>query len=219
VATVKRPSTHEGDVAVKLSTSLKLGAAAGGLLAIVAVGSASAHITIEETEVAAGSSAILTVSVPHGCEASPTIGVRIQMPESIPSVTPTRNANWDVDKVMETLETPVEGPFGEQLTERVSEVVYTARTPLPDGYRDAFELSLRIPDDAAGQPLYFPTIQVCEVGESAWIEIPEPGQDPEQLDLPAPFVLVVETASDTEAAATADTVAEATVPVAPETTG
>ena len=52
------------------------------------------------------------------------------------------NPNWDVEKVMETLDEPIHGEHGE-ITERVGEVVYTAKTPLPDGYRDAFTLSLR----------------------------------------------------------------------------
>ena len=42
---------------------------------------------------------------------------------------------------MEALAEPIQGEGGE-ITERVSEVVYTAKTPLPDGYRDAFALSL-----------------------------------------------------------------------------
>ena len=136
-----------------------------------------------EDEVAAGSSAIVTFSFSHGCEGSPTTQVRIQMPESIPTVAPTVNANWDAEKVMETLDAPIEGSHGEQITERVSEVVYTAKTPIADGYRDTFELSVNIPEDAAGTTIYFPTIQTCEAGETAWIELPAEGQDPEELEV------------------------------------
>ena len=152
---------------------------------------AAAHVSIEEDEVAAGSSAIVTFAFSHGCEGSPTTQVRIQMPESIPTVAPTINANWDVEKVTETLDAPIEGAHGEQITERVSEVVYTARTPVEDGFRDTFELSVTIPEDAAGQTIYFPTIQTCEAGETAWIEIPAEGQDPDELESPAPGVDVV----------------------------
>lgn len=168
------------------------GAVLGALIALSASGSASAHVSIAEDEVEAGSSAVLTFSLGHGCEGSPTTAVRIQLPESIPTVTPTRNAFWDVEKVMTALDTPIEGSHGEQITERVSEVVYMATTPLPDGIRDVFELSVSIAEDAAGQTLYFPTIQTCETGETAWIEIPEDGQDPDELESPAPGVLVVE---------------------------
>lgn len=176
----------------RLAARLAAASAVGVLAAVAAAGSASAHVTIAEEEVAAGSYALLTFSVPHGCDGSSTTEVRIQMPESMPTVTPTVNANWDVEKVTEELDPPVEGSHGEQITERVAEVVYTARTPLLDGYRDAFVLSVQIPEDAAGQTLYFPTIQTCEEGETAWIELPAEGQDADELEAPAPSVVVVE---------------------------
>jgi uncharacterized protein YcnI len=168
----------------------------GGALALVVSASAAAHVSIAEQEATAGSFTLLTFGVPHGCEESPTTRVRIQMPETIPQVTPTVNAGWDVEKVMTALDEPIEAGHGEQITERVSEVVYTAKTPLPDGLRDAFVLSLQVPEDAAGTTLYFPTIQECEEGETAWIELPEAGQDGEELEAPAPGIAVVAAATD-----------------------
>ena len=97
---------------------------------------------------------------------------------------------------MEALDAPIEGGHGEQITERVAEVVYTAKTPVLDGYRDVFVLSVPIPADAAGTTMSFPTIQTCEAGETAWIEIPAEGQDPEELESPAPSVAVVEATED-----------------------
>jgi periplasmic copper chaperone A len=170
---------------------LVAGLGAGFGLAVAVSATAAAHVSIEETEAAAGSSAIITFAFSHGCDGSPTTQVRIQMPESIPSVSPTINANWDVEKVTEALDTPIEGAHGEQITERVTEVVYTARTPVEDGFRDTFELSVSIPEDAAGQTLYFPTIQTCAAGESPWIEVPAEGQDHDDLESPAPSIEVV----------------------------
>ena len=192
-------------------------ATAAGFGVFAVAGVASAHVTIEQSEIQAGAYELVTVSVPHGCDGSPTTEVRIQMPESIMAVTPTINPNWEVEKVMLTLDEPITDGHGAEITERVSEVVYTAETPLPDGFRDAFTLSLRVPDDAAG-PMYFPTVQICEDGESGWIEIPAEGQDPEELELPSPVVEVVaatgestghddsaaETTGTTDAAATDD---------------
>ena len=156
------------------------------------------NVTIEgphglaEDEVAAGSTALITFQFSHGCDGSPTTEVRIQIPAAIAQVTPTVNANWDVAKTMETLDTPIEGSHDEQITERVAEVVYTAKAPVEDGYRDTFVLSVPVPEDAAGTTLYFPTIQTCEAGETAWIEIPADGQDGEELEAPAPSIAVVE---------------------------
>lgn len=204
-------------------------ASATGVVAAAAIaGSASAHVTIVEQEAAAGAYTVLTFSVPHGCDGSATTGVRIQMPESINTVAPTRNAFYEVEKVMETLDTPIEGNHGESITERVAEVSYTATTPLPDGYRDTFELSLQIPADApVGETLYFPVVQTCEEVESAWIELPaEDGSEPE---LPAPGILVTagasgdghgdEAAEESGDEATATTAAVTVLETVPATTG
>jgi uncharacterized protein YcnI len=63
---------------------------------------------------------------------------------------------------------------------------------LQDGYYDAFMMSVRLPEDAAGTTLYFPTIQTCEEGETAWIQIPEEGQSEDDLESPAPAFTVTE---------------------------
>ena len=76
------------------------------------------------------------------------------------------------------------------VTEGAGQVVYTARTPLPDGQRDTFELSLQIPEDAAGRTLAFPTIQTCEEGSTAWTEVAADGQSEDDLEHPAPAFVV-----------------------------
>lgn len=169
-------------------TGIGLAAAAVALSAAPA----SAHVTIREPEHAAGEYTVLTFQNGHGCEGSPTTTVEIQIPESIVDVTPTRHAFYDVAVETEALPEPVEGSHGEQITERESVVVYTATEPLEDGYRDAFEISMQIPDDLAGETVYFPVIQTCAEGETAWIEIPDEGEDPHSLEAPAPSITVVE---------------------------
>lgn len=151
---------------------------------------AHAHVTASSDSAVAGGYAVVTLAVPHGCDGSATTAVAIQIPEGINSVTPTRNPLYTVEKVMEKLPTPITDAHGNELTERVAQVVYTTTTPLPDGQRDAFELSMKLPDDAGDTTLYFPTVQTCEQGESAWVEIPAEGQDPHDLALPAPALAV-----------------------------
>lgn len=143
---------------------------AGVLLALAAAPlSASAHVHADATSTAAGSSTVITFSVPHGCEGSPTTEVRIGLPETIPTVTPTVNPNWTVSRTLVPLDPPTEDN-----TERTSEVIYTAITPLPADQRDTFELSLRLPDGEAGDVVEFPVVQVCAEGSVEWIgdEVP-----------------------------------------------
>jgi len=166
--------------------------AAGAMVVIgLSTGTASAHVGIAEPEHVAGSYTLLTFGVPHGCDGSPTTEVRIQIPEEIPQVTPTVNYGWDVSKVMVELDEPIEGGHGVTLTERVGEVVYTAHDPLPADLRDAFVLSLQVPD-TPGETLYFPTVQICEEGEAAWVEIPSDDVPASELGEPAPSIRIIE---------------------------
>lgn len=170
-----------------------IGGTVAGAVALMLSGAvgAQAHVSIAEGAVEAGAYEVLTISVPHGCDGSPTTEVAIQIPEGINAVTPTRNPLYTVEKVMDALDTPTTDSHGDEVTERVEQVVYTATTPLPEGQRDAFELSLRVPEEAADSTLYFPTVQTCEEGEAAWVQIPEDGQGADDLDAPAPSVDII----------------------------
>ncbi|MGB0114092.1 MAG: YcnI family protein [Ilumatobacteraceae bacterium] len=181
---------------MRLRPRLITATAAVGLTVLALGDTASAHVGISETDAVAGGYTTLTFSAGHGCGESPTTEIRIQIPESIPAPTPTRNANWEIEKVIEQLETPIETDHGATATERVSEVVYTAITPLPNGIRDVFQLSVKVPEDAAGETIWFPTVQTCEEGVNRWIEIPAEGQDPHDLESPAPGISVVAATGD-----------------------
>lgn len=163
--------------------------AAVGVLTLASAGTANAHVTITPTETGAGAYTVLTVSVPHGCDGSPTTKIAIQIPESILSVTPTRNPFWTESIQMKKLATPVKDAHGNEVTERVATVTYAAKTPLPDGVRDTLELSLQLPD-AAGETLAFPTIQTCAKGETGWTEVAPDGDDAAELEHPAPAFTV-----------------------------
>ncbi len=161
-----------------------VGALLGGTLLLIPT-AASAHVHVDTPSPEAGSNALLTFSATHGCEGSPTTQIAITIPDDILTVNPTPAAGWDMELVTE--------PAGEHA--RVGEVIYTAQEPLPDQARLALDVSVRLPEDAAGQTLYFPTVQTCSEGETAWVEIPEEGQDPDDLAAPAPAVEVVEAAT------------------------
>jgi uncharacterized protein YcnI len=162
-------------------------------------GPASAHVTVSADTTAAGAYAVLTVSVPHGCEGSPTTEVAIQIPDDILSVTPTRNPLWDVKVTTEKLAKPVKDAHGNAVSERDATVTYTTTTPLPDHERDAFELSVKLPEDE-GETLVFPAIQTCEEGQTAWTQVAASGQDPEKLEHPAPSVTLTAAEGDAHGA-------------------
>ncbi|KQY51659.1 MULTISPECIES: YcnI family copper-binding membrane protein [unclassified Nocardioides] len=174
-----------------------------GATLLLGAGAASAHVSVTASETAAGAYTVLTFSVPHGCDGSPTKKVAIQLPEEIVAATPTRQPFYDVEKVMENLDAPIKDAHGNEITERVGQIVYTAKTPLPDGQRDTFEVSVQLPD-AAGATLDFPTIQTCVKGETAWTEVPADGQDAEELEAPAPNVVITDAESHADSGNASD---------------
>lgn len=150
------------------AVALALGA--GTLLALAPAAAASAHVSASASSTAAGSSSVVTFSVPHGCDGSPTTVVTIEMPESVPAVIPTVNPNWTVEKVIEQLDEPLTDAHGNEITERVTAVVYTTTgAGLADGYRDTFDLSLRLPEGEVGDVVEFPVVQTCAVGTAEWV--------------------------------------------------
>ncbi len=177
----------------------RLGAATAVALIVTAIAAApaSAHVTITPSDTAAGSYVVLTVSVPHGCEGSPTTAIDIQIPEPILSVTPTLLAGWEAEKKMVQLDTPVTDAHGNEVTERVGQVTYTADQPLADGYRAAMELSLQLPE-TPDETLVFPVVQKCVVGETGWTEVAAEGEDAEELEHPAPVVTITEATGEDE---------------------
>jgi periplasmic copper chaperone A len=170
----------------------KLVAAVTGALTLALAGTAGAHITADPGEAPSDSYATLDFSVGHGCEESPTTQVRIQIPPSVPSVTPAVNPLWDV-ATKEGKKDKVE-LHGETITRGVSEVTYTAKQPLPADRLDLLTMSVKLPAGEEGESVYFPTIQRCEQGQTRWIQIPAEGESAEELEEPAPAVVL--TAAD-----------------------
>ena len=166
---------------------------AGALLALAAPVAAQAHVNVTPDSTAAGSGAILEFSSGHGCDGSPTTTFTVDIPERILSVTPTLEAGWAVEKVMVELDEPVEGAHGDEVTERVGQVVYTAETPIPEGYRATFEIQVLLPEDGEGERLEFPVLQTCVEGETAWSESAADGAEPEH---PAPAIEVTAAEGD-----------------------
>ena len=146
---------------------------AGVLLALAVPLSASAHVGVTASTTAAGAYSVLTFSVGHGCDGSPTTTVAISIPDTIESVTPTVNPGWTISRVTEPLDEPIAEEDGDEITERTSQIVYTATTPLAADQRDTFQLSLALAGKE-GDVLEFPTLQTCEVGETNWVgeEVP-----------------------------------------------
>lgn len=180
---------------IYLRRTLSAGAASGGaaLLLFASAAAASAHVGVTPDKTDAGSYALLTFGIPHGCEESGTTRMAITLPPELNDAQPTVNPNWTVEKVTEQLAEPRKLADGSSITRRTSQIVYTVKAPLPHDLRDALVLSVKLPD-SAGTTLYFPTLQTCEAGATDWSEVPQDGEDLHALAAPAPAFTI--TAAD-----------------------
>lgn len=149
---------------------------AAALWAVVLVAPAAAHVNASGAP-AGGGATTVTFSFTHGCEQSPTTSLRIQLPANASAVTPQDPPGW---------------------TSRVAdgELVWTGGS-IPSGAPGLFTAAMTIAG-AAGDVVYFPTIQGCPDGEEPWIDkTPDAG-----ADQAAPRITLTETVTSTAPAST-----------------
>jgi uncharacterized protein YcnI len=152
--------------------------------AIVLPAAASAHVVLENQQAAAGSYYKATFGVGHGCEGTPTIRLRVRLPDGVLGAKPQPKPGWQVETVMERLATPVAADHGRQVSEVVREVIWSGGKLL-DSHFDQFAMQVRLPN-APDTTIYFPVVQECERGVHRWIEIPEAGKTARDYKEPAP---------------------------------
>lgn len=164
--------------------------------ALAGAAAASAHVTLEKSEAKVGAGYKAVFKVPHGCEGAATTEVKIDIPEGVIAVKPMPKPGWTIELARKPYAQSYAFYHGAKLSEGVREVVWRGG-PLPNDYFDEFVLSTFIarelkPDTS----LVFPVTQTCEKGELAWKEVPAPGQNPHDLDFPAPQLKLVAASHD-----------------------
>lgn len=60
---------------------------------------AQAHVTLAQTEASVGTSYRATFRVPHECGDSPTLKVRVRIPDAVVGVKPMPKAGWKIDLI------------------------------------------------------------------------------------------------------------------------
>jgi periplasmic copper chaperone A len=154
----------------------------------IAASSANAHVILENRQTTIGSFYKAVFAVPHGCAGSPTIKIRVQIPEGVIAVKPMPKSGWNVEAIKGKY--AAEYDFhGSKLFEGVREVVWSGGKLSDDNY-DEFVVSTYLTDGLKpNTTLYFPVVQECEQGVSRWIEIPpEAGVHSNDSTSPAPGV-------------------------------
>jgi len=150
---------------------------AGLALALGAPLAASAHVHVDPDAASAGATETLTFSFAHGCDDSPTTALAIDIPEGVANATPVVQGGWTITRELGSNGVP-------------TRVVYTADNPVESGLKASVSMDVLFAESAADTELAFPVTQTCAVGETAWTQVADDDQDPEELDTPAPVVTV-----------------------------
>jgi uncharacterized protein YcnI len=155
---------------MKSSKRLAMLVAAGALLVPA---SAQAHISLHPNTIPAGAFATLEVRVPGEQEGAYIKKVDVLFPQGFTGVDYENVPGWSTKVIESKLATPIKED-GETIDTEVSQIVWSWTGPLGkvnNGQFINFPLSLAIPDNAAGKPLEFRTVQTYSNGQVVhWIE-------------------------------------------------
>jgi uncharacterized protein YcnI len=156
---------------------------ATALTLAVLSGAAVGHVSLEGKTAYAGAPFDATFRVGHGCSGSPTVKLRIRMPDGVIAVEPQAKDGWSVFSETSAYDHPA-ASGGQIFSEGIESVTWTGHLSAHES--GAFMLKARLSDDAvAGRKLMFPVYQQCEKGEERWT-------DPDDEDEhPAPFLTVM----------------------------
>lgn len=160
--------------------------------ATASLGSVFAHVVLQDGAAAAGASYRATFKVGHGCDGSPTTGIRIRIPAGFNGAQPMPKPGWTVTSKRGALTAPYQS-HGKTFTEGVVEISWSANGPesaLPADFYDEFVLRGTTPTQPG--PLWFKVVQTCEKGENAWVELPASGMSTQGLKAPAALLEVLD---------------------------
>jgi uncharacterized protein YcnI len=160
------------------------GAAALLLPTFLLAAAAQAHVTLDYQAALAGTSYKASFKVGHGCGASATRQLVVEIPAGVRGAHPMPKAGWQlaIDRAAGTSTQPGD----------VVRITWTAKTPadvLPSAHYDEFVVVAGLP--AQPGTLYWPVRQVCEEGRADWVEVPREGQKLSELKSPAALLEVL----------------------------
>lgn len=199
-------SARQGTVraAVRLGA---VGFAAAGFTAaaVLAVASpAAAHVSVSPGDATVGERARVDFRVPTESDTESTVALEVHFPEETPisSVSVGKVPGWTAEVALRELDQPIEGGHGEQITEVVESITWTADNPdaeIKPGEFGEFPVNLGPLPEA--EQLFFPTLQTYSDDEVVrWIEEPQGDAEP---DFPAPSLTLAAAGTDPDTTGTA----------------
>jgi uncharacterized protein YcnI len=165
-------------------TSLTLTVA--GLLHVLGLGSAQAHVVLQDRSAPAGSYYKAVLSIGHGCAGSPVNVVTVRLPAGFRGAKPMPKPGWTLTITKAAL----------AVSDDVTQVRWAAQSSdvwVQDAWYDEFVLRGQLPDQPG--PLWFKVRQDCEQGSIDWAEVPHHGTSTQGLTAPAALLEVLPAAA------------------------
>jgi len=166
-------------------TTFRTTAATAAFCTLAFAATAQAHVTLQQREANAGGTYRAVLRVPHGCEGTATLKLRVRIPDGVYAVKPMPKAGWNLSMVKAPYPKAY-NDHGRSVAEGVKEVAWSGKLT-DDNYDEFVFIGTIAPDLQDGTKLYFPTVQECEKGTAEWTQIPKAS---ERLDAPAPMLRV-----------------------------
>ncbi|KAJ1973979.1 hypothetical protein H4R35_003836 [Dimargaris xerosporica] len=185
---------------------------------LVSVATAAGHMALKPSTVAANSSGEVALRIGHGCSGSPTTNITVQIPVGITGVKTSAEPGWKVETTTRPISATTVNPGFSNVTASTSPSssdsaskgssgggghVHRRAAPasnttvdtitwydgdIPDGVY--YDLHFTIKTSTTAGTYYFPVKQVCEKGNTDWVEVPENGNDGSDFKYPAPTLEV-----------------------------
>jgi uncharacterized protein YcnI len=182
--------------------------AAAGVFLVSGAGVASAHVHVSSADASPGGYGELTFRVPTESDTASTVKLQVQLPTDTPlAYVGTKPVpGWTATTTTTPLDPPVTDDDGNQVTEAISEVTWTADpgAGIKPGEYQTFSMSVGpLPDS---DTMAFPSLQTYDDGTVvSWIDPTVDGQpEPEH---PAPVLALSASADGHDAGSTEEAVA------------
>jgi uncharacterized protein YcnI len=177
-------------------------------VAVLGFGSAAgAHVTVNPSSATQGGYAKLTFRVPNEKATASTTILEVVFPEDapIPSVSVKPVPGWTAQVQRRTLSEPIDGGHGEQISEVVGSIVWTASAGAEIGPGQFQEFDVSLGPLPAVDQMIFKALQTYADGDVVrWID--EPSTDPAvHLEHPAPVLRLAPAGGAQDSASASDT--------------
>ncbi len=124
-------------------------------LSVAGILPACAHVSFANRQVPLAPTIDATLRIPHGCNGSPTVRLRMRIPAAVTAIRPAAKDGWTIAQ------------SGQGTTR---DIAWSGR--LPDKQRGEFHFVMDLESSVQpGQVIHFPVVQECETGISRWIDV------------------------------------------------